>query len=685
MKRILPLLIFFCAMHNFVFAQIPILNSNPTVVHKVLYLDFDGQAVYGTAWNTTYSTPTINALPSTLSPAVMTEIWKRVSEDYRPFDVNVTTDVNKFNAATPTLRMRIVITPSSTWYPSSVGGVAFLNSFSWGGNPDTPCWVFENMLSYSAKNCAEAASHEGGHTLSLKHQSIWNPTTCTKTAEYHNGIGTGVTSWAPIMGVGYSKNVTIWHNGPNSTTCTTLQFDHGGNAITGSLFLNYRNDDVGNTLSNAKILNVNSATVLDTGIISTNTDVDVYKFDLCNSRYMTFDVKPWSLDTVNYSGANLDVRLTLYNAITSNSIAIDTSLTRLNARIGTTLTPGSYYFVIDGGGSANYSDYGSLGQYHIKITSNNVPSIVSNFNTIAPFCAGQPIIFNDASSGTPSAWSWSLTGASPATSTLQNFQATYAAAGIYTVSLSASSGTNVSCGITKTLQVVPVPTVLVASTSTAICAAQTATLSAIGANSYVWSTSSTNTSIVVSPASTTVYSVTGTSNSCAQSKSISIVVNSLPSVSSAGSTSLICDGEAAVLTANGAFTYSWNTGANTQSIAVSPTVTSVYTVTGTDANGCSNTSTVQLIVSWCTGLSEQNNLQTINIYPNPSDGLINIRSSVCENCEMIVYNALGQIVKSLNISSEVGLLDIRNEPKGIYHAVILNKGVKVAEAKIVKD
>lgn len=685
MKRILAFLIILCATHNIVHAQIPILNSNPAVVHKVLYLDFDGQAVYGTAWNTTYSTPTINALPSTLSPAVMTDIWRRVSEDYRPFDVNVTTDVNKFNAATPTLRMRIVITPSSTWYPSSVGGVAFLNSFSWGGNPDTPCWVFENMLSYSAKNCAEAASHEGGHTLSLKHQSIWNPTTCTKTAEYHNGIGSGVTSWAPIMGVGYSRNVTIWHNGPNSTTCTTLQFDHGGNAITGSLFLNYRNDDVGNTLPGAKVLNVNSATVQDTGIISTNTDIDVYKFDLCNSRYMTFDVKPWALDTVNYSGANLDVRLTLYNAITSNSIAIDTPLTRLNARIGTTLTPGSYYFVVDGGGSANYSDYGSIGQYHIKITSNNVPSIVSNFNALAPFCAGQPINFNDASTGSPAAWTWTLNGASPPTSTLQNFQASYASAGIYTISLSATNGTNVSCGITKTLQIAPMPTVGVIGSSTSICVGQSATLNASGATNYVWNTSSTNSSINVAPVSTTVYSVTGTSNSCSQTKSISITVNSLPSVSSIGSSSLICDGEAAVLSASGATSYSWNTGANTQSIAVSPTVTTVYTVTGTDANGCSNTSTVQLIVSWCTGIGEQITSQTFDIFPNPSSGLINIRSIECENCEVNIYNSLGQIIKSINISSGVAVLDIRNEPNGIYHAVILNKGLKVAEAKIVKD
>lgn len=662
------------------------LNSNPAAVHKVLYLDFDGQQVYGTAWNTAFSTPTINALPSTLSSAVITEIWKRVSEDYRPFDVNVTTDVAKFNAATPTLRMRIVVTPSSSWYPSSVGGVAYLNSFSWGGNPDTPCWVFENMLSYSAKNCAEAASHEGGHTLSLKHQSNWNLTTCTKTAEYHSGIGSGVIGWAPIMGVGYSKNVTIWHNGANSTTCTTIQNDHGSNGITGSSFLSYRVDDVGNNLATAKLLNVNAATVLDTGVIANNIDVDVYKFDLCNSRYMTIDVKPWALDTTNYSGANLDVRLQLFNATTSASLAIDTPLTKLNARIGINLTPGSYYFVIDGGGSANYSDYGSMGQYHIKITSNNVPSILSNFNSLAPYCTAQAVTFTDNSSGSPTAWSWTLTGASPATSTLNNFQASYNSPGIYSVSLSASAGTNVSCGITKTIQINATPSVNVVSSSGAICLGQTSTLTASGANTYLWNNNATTAGVIVSPVSNTNYTVTGTSNNCSQTKTISLNVNPLPNVFTSISNSLICDGDTAVVSATGALTYTWSTSVTGSSISVSPSITTIYTVTGSDVNGCTNTSTIQLVVSWCTGVNELGNGSgAFEIYPNPTDGLITLKSKSCTSCQVLIVNSLGQIIKQVTLKESETKLDITNEANGLYQLVIISNGKKIAEGKIIKN
>src|SRR5262245_47978778 len=103
MKKILLTLLSFCFVGG-IFAQIPIYNSKPSIVHKVIYLDFDGQVVIGTAWNSSTSNPTITALPSTLSSANMTNIWRRMSEDFMPFDVNVTTDIAKFNAATPTSR-----------------------------------------------------------------------------------------------------------------------------------------------------------------------------------------------------------------------------------------------------------------------------------------------------------------------------------------------------------------------------------------------------------------------------------------------------------------------------------------------------------------------------------------------------------------------------------------------------
>lgn len=683
MKKIILLFFaFFLTFH--LYSQIPLLNSNPAAIHKVIYLDFDGEVVIGTSWNSATNTPTINALPSTLNAAAITNIWKRMAEDYRPFDVNVTTDVAKFNAATPTRRMRIVFTPSSAWYPSAVGGVAFLNSFSWGGNPDTPCWVFENALGYSAKNCAEAGSHEAGHTLSLKHQSVWNGS-CAKTAEYHSGIGTGVTSWAPIMGVGYSKNVTIWHNGTNSNTCTTIQFDHGSNGITGPSFLNYLTDDVGNTLATAKAINVNTVSLLDSAIITTPTDVDVYKFTICNNRYMTFNIKPWALDTVNYDAANLDIRFQLFNATTTASLAIDTPLTKLNTLVGMNLNAGSYYFVIDGGRSNNYTDYGSLGKYYVRVTSNNVPSIISAFTTNSLLCSGKPIAFNDASTGGPTTWAWTMNGASPSTATVSNPVASYSTAGIYSITISATNGTLTTCAVTQTIQVSPSPTVTIASTSSAVCINNSATLTASGSSSYLWNDNSISQSIIISPSVSTAYTVTGTTGGCNNTSTINLIVNQLPNVTASSSTSLICEGEMAILNAGGAVNYSWNTSAISPSIAVNPTVTTLYTVTGTDANGCVNTATVSLIVSWCTEVNEFSKTNSdFLLYPNPTKDVLFIKGLNSTNT-VSVYNNIGQLIYNKVLTDGSEKIDLSKQANGIYQLIILEKGKVVFNTKIIKD
>ena len=149
-------------------SQVNNLNSFSTA-SSVIYLDFDGHAVSGTMWNISGAF-TCNS--SGLSDVAITEVFNRVAEDYRPFNINVTTDPAKYTSAPFNKRMRVVITTSHEWYSSSAGGVAYVNSFTWGDN--TPCFVFSGLHNFNAKNIAEAASHEAGHTLGLRHQSSYN-------------------------------------------------------------------------------------------------------------------------------------------------------------------------------------------------------------------------------------------------------------------------------------------------------------------------------------------------------------------------------------------------------------------------------------------------------------------------------------------------------------------------------
>ncbi len=142
------------------------------------------------------------------------------------------------------------------------------------------------------------------------------------------------------------------------------------------------------------------------------------------------------------------------------------------------------------------------------------------------------------------------------------------------------------------------PTVTAASSSTAICAGSSATLTAGGATSYVWSNASTLTATPVSPAVTTSYTVIGTNAaSCTNIAVATVTVNAAPVISIASPTAGICSGSSATLTASGAATYSWSNGSATAANAVSPTLTTVYTATGTSAAGCIGTSSSTVTVN----------------------------------------------------------------------------------------
>ena len=102
----------------------------------------------------------------------------------------------------------------------------------------------------------------------------------------------------------------------------------------------------------------------------------------------------------------------------------------------------------------------------------------------------------------------------------------------------------------------------------------------------------------VTPSATTTYTVTGTSAAgCTGTATVSVTVNPLPTVTASASPAAICNGATSVLTASGANTYSWNTGGSTASITVTPSVTTIYTVTGTTNEGCTGTASVTVNVS----------------------------------------------------------------------------------------
>jgi hypothetical protein len=114
---------------------------------------------------------------------------------------------------------------------------------------------------------------------------------------------------------------------------------------------------------------------------------------------------------------------------------------------------------------------------------------------------------------------------------------------------------------------------------------ESATLTATGADTYLWSTLETTQSITVNPLLDTSYSVTGTTNNCENTDAVTVFLLDDSVNANAGDNTEICIGESATLTATGGTTYLWNTGETTTSIEVSPAATTLYTVTAYSISG----------------------------------------------------------------------------------------------------
>ncbi len=335
-------------------AQVPALSSYPSA-SAVIFLDFDGHTVDGTSWN--YNGPIVCGA-SGLNNTQITEVFNRVAEDYRPFNINVTTDSTKYLAAPVARRMRVILTVSSSWY-GSAGGVSFVGSFTWGDN--TPAFVFSALLNYNVKNISEAASHEAGHTLGLYHQASYNAS-CVKISDYNYGTGSGEIGWAPIMGVGYYQNLTLWNNGPNSFGCTNYQSDL--DILTTTNGFSYRTDDYADNFAGATNTPFVSNQLNVNGVVERNTDQDMFKFTISIAGRFQLTATPYNVGTGN-SGSDLDMQVTLFNN-SQTQLNIFNPGTLLSSVIDTTLNAGTYYLKIEGRGNVYAPNYASLGSYSLQ-------------------------------------------------------------------------------------------------------------------------------------------------------------------------------------------------------------------------------------------------------------------------------------------------------------------------------
>ncbi|MGD9993216.1 MAG: gliding motility-associated C-terminal domain-containing protein [Salinivirgaceae bacterium] len=181
-------------------------------------------------------------------------------------------------------------------------------------------------------------------------------------------------------------------------------------------------------------------------------------------------------------------------------------------------------------------------------------------------------------------------------------------AGTYNVSV--TDGNGCSSSLSKNIVVNPLPVATITITDNSgttnddgiLCLGDTATLLAGGGISYLWNTGETTEQILADTAGT--YGVTvSNANGCSSSLSKSIVVNPLPIATitindNSGTTNndgVLCLGDTTTLLASGGINYLWNTAENTAEIQAD--TTGSYSVTITDANGCSSSLSKELVVN----------------------------------------------------------------------------------------
>ena len=182
---------------------------------------------------------------------------------------------------------------------------------------------------------------------------------------------------------------------------------------------------------------------------------------------------------------------------------------------------------------------------------------------------------------------------------------------------------NSSCSDTKTINVTTnsLPTIFALASPPIVCALQPATISIAGGQSYTWTAPGTPTynfngaSVIVYPQTSSLYTVAASDGTCISVTTLSLSVDPNPTISITATSPSVCVGQSVTLTANGGNSYTWTTPSGTSSsntIQVSPTTATAYTLTGDNSYSCT-----------------ANTNQVILAFPSPVIGITVTKPVVC--------------------------------------------------------
>jgi hypothetical protein len=327
---------------------------------------------------------------------------------------------------------------------------------------------------------------------------------------------------------------------------------------------------------------------------------------------------------------------------------------------------------------ARYKTYDEAIQFKVRLfeTTNKIEVIYGNIFSSADITTAEVGLkgstnsdFNSRKVTPPNIWSTSL----PATLITDN--CTFSSA------LQPANGQSYMWGPLTC----STPVLTVTSSNSTICSGQSVTLTASGATTYTWASGSNSIQLIINPTTTSSYSLVGANAACTSSISYIQNVAQNPTLTISQTKTLICVGETATLTGNGANTYTWNTGPNTSQFVVSPTVTATYTLIGSNGN-CVATNTVLQNVTNCTGIINNDLINDdVIAYPNPFTNVLNVKNNGSVNDVTIkLMDVYGRVVEVFNLQSN-NTININTEAlnRGFYFLSI-NSDDKVITKKLVK-
>lgn len=321
----------------------------------------------------------------------------------------------------------------------------------------------------------------------------------------------------------------------------------------------------------------------------------------------------------------------------------------------------------------------STGYFTINNSTINLNATANKYS----ICVGETVLLN-ATGATNYIWSGLLSSSNGANATSIPLNT-----GVYQFICTGYIG---NCSQDDTVKILVGLKPSVSVNSVNLCEGQIGYLTAIGnADSYRWSNGQIGATIGVNPTTNTNYSVTASKNGCDSTVSTLVQVKPYPIINiTASPNDTINAGQTCVLNATGANSYNWSNGQNLNLIQVTPSTTTMYTVTGTNIYGtnfsCTTTKSITITVrDISTGLKDNKLNDEIKIYPNPASDFINIELKRNSNFSIEIFDELGQIawrdenkndvvkIPTSNFASGIYLIKIQTENEFGMKKIIINK------------